>query len=238
MDSDDILKQLEILADPAYRESIEYFTPQEPSERGNRWTSIGVRAPALRAFEKPLFKKLRTDEDYRTTIAFTDEAFRRRVRELTVIGVEALLTLKKYWSKELLDHVRRWVPALADWGMTDLTGGLLGEMLLRGVITLDDILEYRDYPSVWGQRLLIVATVLPLRKGFGDFDRYLDVIASFKNRREKMIVKAVSWALREGSKSHPEKIRTFIHDYSSDLHSSVLREVENKLDKGVKTIKT
>lgn len=154
-----------------------------------------------------------------------------------VIGVEALLTLKKYWTKEILDHVRRWVPALADGGTTDLTGGMLSEMLLRSVITLDDIMEYKNYSSVWGQRLLIVATVLPFRKGFGDIDRYLGVIASYKDRREKMIVKTVSWALREGSKSHPEKIRTFIHTYSDDLHRSILREVENKLDKGVKTVK-
>jgi 3-methyladenine DNA glycosylase AlkD len=49
-----------------------------------------------------------------------------------------------------------------------------------------------------------------------------------------MIVKAVSWALREATKSHPDKVRTFINRYKSVLHGSILREVRNKLTTGKK----
>ncbi|TKJ40631.1 hypothetical protein CEE37_06610 [candidate division LCP-89 bacterium B3_LCP] len=237
MNPDEILKQLEPLADEEYRESIDHFTPQTPTEEGGRWTSVGVRVPVLREFEKSLFKQLKTSEDYEMLVAFTDEAYKRRIRELAALGFGGLCRLKKYWRKDLLDYIHEWVPLLSDWGMTDITGGLLCYMILQDIITIDDLVEYRDYPSVWGRRLLIVATVLPLRKGVGDVDRYLEIISWYRNSREKMIVKAISWALREGSKSNPDKIREFIERHSEELHSSILREVRNKLDKGLKNPK-
>lgn len=237
MDIDEILAQLERLADPAYRDSIDYFAPQDRSLGGRQWTSLGVRAPALRKFEKPLFKDLKTSDDYRRTLAFTDEAFDRRIRELAVFGLEALPKLREYWGKDLLDHVMEWVPTLSDWGMTDVTGGLLGEMLVKGIIVIGDLDHLKDHPSIWGQRLLIVSMVLPLRKGCGDPDAYLERLAYFNGRREPMIVKAVSWALREGTKCYPDKIRGFLSRYQDNLHSSILREVRTKLEKGVKTIR-
>ncbi len=238
MNVDNILKQLKPLADPKYAESIDYFAPQSPTSEGGPWTSVGVRVPVLREFSKPLYKNLKTVEDYEAMVKFTDEAFLRRIRELVSIGMEGLYRLRKHWTKELLGHVRVWVPQLSGWETTDTLGyKLLGEMILQDVITIDDLLEYRDYPSVWGRRLLIVATALPLRKGYGNFERYLEIISWYKDSREKMIIKAISWVLREGTKSHPDKIRAFIDRYESDLHSSVLREVRNKLDKGLKNPK-
>lgn len=115
-----------------------------------------------------------------------------------------------------------------------MVGNLLGSMIIKKVITPGDIFNFRHHSSIWGQRLAIVSLVLPLRKGFGDVNSHLNTIAFFASRREKMIVKAVSWALREGTKSHPELIREFIRQHENILHSSVLREVRNKLNSGLK----
>ncbi len=232
-----ILKELQPLADAEYRDSVDYFSPQDPAHSGVVWKSVGVRVPALREFEKPYFKQLKSADDYRMMVKFTDEGFDTHIRELAVFGLEALMKLKKHWQPDLLKYVLRWVDLLSGWEMTDITSGLLSEMLFREIITLDDIYDLKDHPSVWGRRILIVSLIYPMRKGKGDIDRYLEVLALFKDSREKMIIKAVSWILREGSKSNPNKIRAFIDKYESDLHSSVLREVRNKLDKGLKNPK-
>jgi 3-methyladenine DNA glycosylase AlkD len=232
----EILQQLQPLSDPQYAESIDYFAPQTPTEQGGHWTSVGVRVPVLRQFEKSLFRGLKTADDYTSLISFTDEAFQQRIRELAVIGLEGLCRVKKFWTKELLNCAHRWVPQLSGWETTDFLGvTLLGNMILQDIIKADDLLEYRDYPSVWGQRILIVAMVLPLRKGHGDVDRYLEILSWYKDSRRKMVIKAVSWALREGTKSHPDKIEAFIEKYQSDLHPLILREVRNKLQTGLKS---
>ena len=49
-----------------------------------------------------------------------------------------------------------------------------------------------------------------------------------------MVVKALSWALRELGKKHPEKARKFLADHRRDLAARVIREVENKLTTGLK----
>jgi 3-methyladenine DNA glycosylase AlkD len=49
-----------------------------------------------------------------------------------------------------------------------------------------------------------------------------------------MIVKALSWALRELAKIDKEPVIEFISEYKDRLHKKVLREVNNKLETGLK----
>jgi len=50
-----------------------------------------------------------------------------------------------------------------------------------------------------------------------------------------MVVKALSWALREIAKKHPEQVRTFLATHKRTLAARVTREVNNKLRTGLKT---
>ncbi|MBU0520351.1 DNA alkylation repair protein [bacterium] len=235
MDPNDILTKLQPLADAAYAASIDHFAPQSPTEEGGAWTSVGVRVPVLREFEKPLFKQLQSADDYQMMLEFTDEAFKRRIRELAVIGIEGLVKLKRYWNRDVLSYIPKWIPQLSGWETTDLLcGGLFGNMIVQGVMTIENLIEYKNYPSVWGRRAVIVAMILPLRKGAGDIDRCLEILADYASSREKMIYKAVSWALREASKKYPDRVHAFIDKHAAVLHGSVLREVRNKLDTGKK----
>jgi 3-methyladenine DNA glycosylase AlkD len=49
-----------------------------------------------------------------------------------------------------------------------------------------------------------------------------------------MVVKALSWALRELSKRDPEAAEQFLEEHQGVLASRVLREVRNKLSTGLK----
>ena len=63
----------------------------------------------------------------------------------------------------------------------------------------------------WRRRLVLVATV-PLnsraRGGQGDTARTLRVGAALVDDRDDMVVKALSWALRELSKREPKSVET------------------------------
>jgi 3-methyladenine DNA glycosylase AlkD len=50
-----------------------------------------------------------------------------------------------------------------------------------------------------------------------------------------MVVKALSWAVRELAKKHPLQARSFIAQHRRVLAARVIREVENKLTTGLKT---
>jgi 3-methyladenine DNA glycosylase AlkD len=48
-------------------------------------------------------------------------------------------------------------------------------------------------------------------------------------------VKALSWALREVAKKHPEETGNFLETHKHALAARVVREVNNKLKTGLKT---
>jgi 3-methyladenine DNA glycosylase AlkD len=83
----------------------------------------------------------------------------------------------------------------------------------------------------------VVSTVplnLKARGGTGDTKRTLMICEKVVDDREDMIVKALSWALRELSKSDKPAVEKFMAKYDSKLAGRVRREVYTKLETGRK----
>jgi len=89
----------------------------------------------------------------------------------------------------------------------------------------------------WRRRAALASTV-PLntkaRGGHGDAKRTLRVCSMLASDRDDMVVKALSWALRELAKREPAAVRAFLKRYGSKLAARVVREVGNKLRTGKK----
>lgn len=89
----------------------------------------------------------------------------------------------------------------------------------------------------WWRRAALVATV-PLnnkaRGGNGDTARTLDICRLLVDDRDEMVVKAMSWALRELAKRDAPPVHEFLRKEGDKLAPRVLREVENKLATGLK----
>ena len=89
----------------------------------------------------------------------------------------------------------------------------------------------------WWRRTALVSTV-PLntkaRGGKGDAARTLKICAMLVRDRDDMVVKAMSWALRELAKRDPKAVQAFIRERQSALAPRVIREVQNKLRTGLK----
>lgn len=89
----------------------------------------------------------------------------------------------------------------------------------------------------WWRRAAIVSTV-PLnnrtRGGHGDAARTLAICEMLISDREDMVVKAMSWALRELAKRNAPAVREFMKSQKGQLAPRVEREVANKLKTGLK----
>jgi 3-methyladenine DNA glycosylase AlkD len=89
----------------------------------------------------------------------------------------------------------------------------------------------------WWRRTAVVSTVAlnnKARGGSGDTDRTLMVCKTLIGDRDDMVVKALSWALRELSKRDAQSVRKFLRDHDGKLAPRVVREVSNKLQTGLK----
>jgi 3-methyladenine DNA glycosylase AlkD len=89
----------------------------------------------------------------------------------------------------------------------------------------------------WWRRTALVTTV-PLnskaRGGSGDTRRTLKICKMLIADRDDMVVKALSWALRELSKRDPKAVSKFLREHDGVLAARVVREVSSKLQTGLK----
>jgi hypothetical protein len=98
---------------------------------------------------------------------------------------------------------------------------------------LEELIADED---VWSRRLALVATV-PINRGRTGLtipDLTLALIDRVVEERHPMITKAVSWALREMVKTHPDQVAAYLEDNRDVLAAHVVGEVGNKLRTGLK----
>jgi 3-methyladenine DNA glycosylase AlkD len=124
------------------------------------------------------------------------------------------------------------------WGAVDTFAGYIaGPAWCNGQITDAQIHRWARSKDRWWRRAALVSTVplnLKSRGGCGDCKKTLAVCGMLIDDRDDMVVKAMSWALRELSKRNPKAVRGFIAENKDALAARVLREVRNKLTTGVK----
>jgi 3-methyladenine DNA glycosylase AlkD len=160
------------------------------------------------------------------------------------------------------DHSRRWVGceivryhrdafALVDadvlhefgrgissWGSVDAFARLLaGPAWLAGQVPDALIHRWARSSDRWWRRAALVSTVaLNVRSqgGTGDVARTVQVCRLLVADRDDMVVKAMSWALRELVIHDPGAVCTFLDRHREVLAARVKREVRNKLETGLK----
>ena len=89
----------------------------------------------------------------------------------------------------------------------------------------------------WWRRAALVSTVaLNVRShgGHGDVPRTLEVCRLLVGDHDDMVVKAMSWALRELVPHDPDALGEFLGEHEHVLAARVKREVRNKLKTGLK----
>lgn len=161
-----------------------------------------------------------------------------------------LLPQHRFVAYELVNHHRaallslgeaeleQFGQGLASWGDVDtfacyLTGPTWRERQVPDAL----IHHWAHSPDRWWRRAALVSTV-PLnnkaRGGRGDTARTLTVCRLLAGDPDDMVVKALSWALRELAKRDPQAVREFLAEHDQVLAARVKREVQHKLTTGLK----
>jgi len=112
-----------------------------------------------------------------------------------------------------------------------------GKAWRNGIISNAKIKNYLNSNNHWIRRIALVSTVplnLKSQGGKGDTKKTLEICSLAVHDHNDMIVKALSWALRELSKSDKTSVELFLEKYEEKLHTLVKREVRNKLLTGRK----
>ncbi len=160
-------------------------------------------------------------------------------------------TVPRFLAYELIQHHREALRSLNpkklkllgagidNWGAVDTFACYLAGPAWRERQVPDTLIaRWAHSKERWWRRAALVSTV-PLnskaRGGAGDTARTLSICEMLVSDRDDMVVKALSWALRELTKRDPQAVRGFLRTHQAVLAPRVIREVQNKLRTGLKT---
>jgi 3-methyladenine DNA glycosylase AlkD len=99
------------------------------------------------------------------------------------------------------------------------------------------IAKWTQSTDRWWRRAALASTIPRSRRHSSDerdIERVLVVCSELVADRDDMVVKAMSWALREVARHDPSAATRFIAAHRDALAPRVLREVRNKLETGLK----
>ena len=187
--------------------------------------------------------------------------FSKRIAELPADNVVQLAInliqsaiVPRFFAYELVQHhraalrslnsrtIKRLGNGIGSWGAVDSFACFLAGPVWREHQIPDSlIITWARSKDRWWRRAAVVSTV-PLnnktRGGRGDVARTIQICGLVVDDRDDMVVKALSWSLRELAKRDHVSVRAFLAEHEKRLAPRVLREVRNKLNTGLKNPKS
>ncbi len=134
--------------------------------------------------------------------------------------------------------IERLGQGIDSWGDVDVFAGYISGLAWRAKQLADKhVHRWARSSNRWWRRAALVSTVPLNRKSFGgtgDTTRTLKVCRLLVDDRDDMVVKALSWALRELIRHDAKSVRKFLLTHKNTLAARVVREVNSKLSTGVK----
>jgi len=173
------------------------------------------------------------------------------VFQLTLLLLKHEKTVPRFFAYELVQHHRearrslnsRKLKLLGEgidsWTAVDTFACYLSGPAWRERQVPDSLIaRWARSRNRWWRRAAVVSTV-PLnnkaRGGQGDAMRTLAICNLVVHDREDMVVKALSWSLRELAKRDRKSVKKFLDEKHTHLSRRVVREVNNKLNTGLKS---
>jgi len=225
-----IIAEMQLVADPLRKEASKTMFPTSMHY-------LGVRSPALKELLKAWWVELK-DWPPEKLVVLAKALVETRIMECNHVAYELLWKNKNALRLLRLKDLEELGKNMDNWASTDAFSVMISGWVWReNQISDSDVLNWLNSENRWWRRTAVVSTValnLRSRGGTGHSKRTLMICEKVVSDRDDMIVKALSWALRELSKSDKPAVEEFMEKYDSQLAGRVCREVYTKLETGRK----
>ncbi len=164
-------------------------------------------------------------------LGFVDVLWQRRVFELRLFALEWLVSRSGELAARHVPVLERLLRDAHTWALVDVIAPrLVGPLLEREPAAVGRVLDRwaRD-DNFWIRRAALLALLLPMRRGAGDWRRFTRYAGSLVDDREFFIRKAIGWLLREAAPRQPEQVIAFVEAHLPRLSGVTWREATRKL---------
>jgi 3-methyladenine DNA glycosylase AlkD len=211
------------------------------SELERRIASLPLaNTPSVRRVRRE-FSRVLSPETPQVVLDFARLLLSRQDPILRFVAYELVSQHKPTFATISSKQIVELGAGLDSWSSVDCFALYLsGPIWAAGRISDQTIVGWASLRSTeedrWWRRAALVSTVPLSRQGLTtNIPKTLRVCELLMPDRDDMIVKALSWALRELARKHKDAARSFLVDNRRTLAARVLREVECKLTSGLKS---
>jgi 3-methyladenine DNA glycosylase AlkD len=212
----EIEEQLRQMGDPARAEHEKAYLKSELRH-------FGASVPAIRKVAREAFSEHAPGRN--ELVQLVQALWARPVHERRMAAVELLDLGVELLRPEDLRLVERLLRDSRTWALVDgLAASVAGPLVERNPelgATLD---RWAVDDDVWLRRSSLLALLLPLRRGAGEFDRFSRYADGMLDEREFFIRKAIGWVLRETGRKRPDLVYAWLEPRASRASGITVRE--------------
>jgi 3-methyladenine DNA glycosylase AlkD len=170
----------------------------------------GTAVPAIRSVVRS-WRRRQPGLDHDGLVAVTRQLWARPVHECRMAAAELLTADGPLLDAADIGLVEGMLRTARTWALVDgLAANVTGDLVLRYpelTATLDRWAADQDF---WIRRSAMLALLVPLRQGAGDFERFSRYADQMLTEKEFFIRKAIGWILRETAKRRPDLVAQWL----------------------------
>lgn len=217
MNADELLAELKRQANP------ERAVPMAAYMK-HRFDFLGVAKPQLAKICKPFFKNTVTEQvDWK----FVEQCWASHWREMQYAALEYLKRVQAQLTPQDVPRLQQLIITKSWWDTVDCLDRIVGGIALRYPEVNATLLAWSQSDNLWLRRVAIDHQLL--RKEQTDTALLEQILCNNLGQREFFINKAIGWALRDYSKTHPQWVRAFIDQHRSHMAALSIREASKYL---------
>ncbi len=192
---------------------------------------LGVPLPALRAIVRTACSA-HPALDHGELIETVEALWRQPVHDYRMAAIELLKARCDGLRATDIDLVERLLRESRTWAFVDeLAARIAGGLLERHPGLAQTLDRWAADEDFWIRRAALLALLVPLRRGDGDFDRFGRYADAMLEEREFFIRKAIGWVLRDTSRKRPELVYRWLEPRASRASGVTIREAVKYLSR-------
>jgi 3-methyladenine DNA glycosylase AlkD len=200
-----------------------------------RLPTVPASAAALRAERKRISREVAA-WDRTALLGMAHDLIGARIARF--VAYELVLNHQPTMASITREEVEKLGEGMSHWGDVDAFSCYIAGPAWRARRIRDTLIRAWAGSDDWCWRRAALVSTVPLNSraqgGTGDTKRTVAICEILVADRHDLVVKAMSWALRELAKRDPENVRLFLSRHRNELAARVVREVNNKLATGLK----
>lgn len=224
---------VEIDKEAAIKELEKYANPQQAVQMKaymrNQFDFLGIHAGKRRKITYPFIKQFKKDKEIDWD--FLHVAFNHPYRECQYLGSDYLIAMQKHLLPEDLPKIKKLILTQSWWDTVDSLDKVVGQLLLTYPELNKIVVEWSLSDSIWLRRVAI--NHQRHRKELTNTDLLATIIDNNLNQTEFFINKAIGWALRDFSKTHPKWVSQYIEENKAHMHPLSIREASKYLTRQI-----